>query len=666
MKKRIVVLSSVITVLMALVLFSQPGFSQPSTGAARNLLRQQTGSDVEITWNAITDAPSFLRGSIPVVGVAAQDADSAASAAFAFAEQYAALFGLRYASQELGVTQNNVDALNMRHVTFQQVYQGVEVYGAQMKLHFGADGQEIVAVGSSIVPGIVLVDTEADITSAQAIANAAEAMPNGLLHSLPQLVIYAPTNTNADVRLTWMVELRDDTIPARTVYVIDAKSGAIIDAINRLYEGRDRKTYDARNTFNLPGSLVRSEGDGAFGDTDVDNAHDFAGETYDYYWNVHGRDSYDDQGAALISTANYGDNYLNAFWNGVQMVYGDHFAVDDVVAHELTHAVTEHSAQLEYRWQSGALNESFSDIFGAMVDRDDWLMGEDLPSEVLGGRDAIRDLADPTRFSQPAHTDDWVATCSDEEGVHTNSGITNKAFYNIATAIGKDKAEQIFYRTLTVYLGVNSSLEDARAGALQSAQDIYGAGSVEYGSVETGFNNVGLDGAWQPEPNDCTCAASTAIEDENVYAEPVSALAVASTLYRTRDQLLTGEAGLHYRTLYEAHTGRISYLLITNGAQRASGGEILKQVTPGLDKLMDGDGDEVIIEAATVEDVLAFLTQLAEDDLAKGDGELAATIEEEMRRIDWDHLVGMTYDEAWTYIQSRTNVNLIHLPMIAR
>ncbi|MEZ4634293.1 MAG: hypothetical protein R2873_13115 [Caldilineaceae bacterium] len=153
MKKRIVVLSSVITVLMALVLFSQPGFHNRRL-ELRNLLRQQTGSDVEITWNPITDAPSFLRGSIPVVGVAAQDADSAASAAFAFAEQYAALFGLRYASQELGVTQNNVDALNMRHVTFQQMYQGVEVYGAQMKLHFSADGQEIVAVGSSIVPGI--------------------------------------------------------------------------------------------------------------------------------------------------------------------------------------------------------------------------------------------------------------------------------------------------------------------------------------------------------------------------------------------------------------------------------------------------------------------------------------------------------------------------------
>jgi hypothetical protein len=289
-----------------------------------------------------------------------------------------------------------------------------------------------------------------------------------------------------------------------------------------------------------------------------------------------------------------------------------------------------------------------------------------LPTEVLGGREAIRDLSDPPRFGQPDHTDDWVETCSDNEGVHTNSGIPNKAYYNIATAIGKDKAERIFYRVLTVYLDTNSSLEDARAAALQSATDLYGEGSAEYNSVLDGFNAVGLDGVWEPEPNDCICAATTALSDETVYSDQLSALEVAVTLYRVRDQLLTDEAGEHYRTLYEQYTGRISQLLLQDAALRAAGGQILKAVTPGLSHLMGGAGDEDVVTQETVDEVVAFLHQLAEDDRASGGGELAETIERETARIEWDHLVGMAYTEAWEYIQSRITVYFLYLPMVVK
>jgi hypothetical protein len=353
----------------------------------------------------------------------------------------------------------------------------------------------------------------------------------------------------------------------------------------------------------------------------------------------------------------------------MQTVYGDYFPVKDVVAHEWTHAVTEHSANLKYRWQSGALNESFSDIFGAMVDRDDWLIGEDLPPHILGGREAIRDLSNPRRFGQPDHTRDWVETCSDNEGVHTNSGITNKAYYNIATAIGKDKAERIFYRALTVYLHTNSSLEDARAAALQSAQDLYGANSAEYNAVRDGFNAVGLDGQWNPPPNNCICAATLALSDESVYPDRVSALDVAATLYRVRDELLTGtRAGEHYRALYEEHTGRIAWLLLLNPDLRAKGGQILKAVTPGLSHLMDGQGAQDLITQELVNDVLSFLQRLAEEDRAKGGGELADTIEREKARIEWNRLAGMTFEEAWQYIQSRITAHpfVIYLPVVLK
>jgi serine protease len=493
----------------------------------------------------------------------------------------------------------------------------------------------------------------------------------------PFLILYSP-NSNEVARdddsgggLNALIN--DFTITQTGRYRIEAKSyEGYSEGLHSLYlrlktPGEpDRETYDADHGYTLPGTLACSEGDGPTGDQDVDDAHDFAGATYDYYWNTHGRDSYDDQGATLVSTANYGRSYMSAYWNGEQTVYGDHFPVKDVVAHEWTHAVTEHSAALEYRWQSGALNESFSDIFGAMVDRDDWLMGEDLPPHVLGGREAIRDLSDPPRFGQPGHTDDWVETCSDNEGVHTNSGIPNKAYYNIATAIGKDKAERIFYRALTVYLDTNSSLEDARAAALQSATDLYGDGSAEYNGVRDGFNAVGLDGVWEPEPNDCTCAATTALSDETVYSDHLSALEVATTLYRVRDLLLIGEAGEHYRTLYERHSGRVSHLLLQDAVLRAAGGEILKQVTPGLSHLVDGAGDEDIVTQETVDEVVAFLHQLAEEDRTSGDGELADTIEREMARIEWDRLVGMTYTEAWEYTQSRITVHFLYLPLVVK
>ncbi len=140
-------------------------------------------------------------------------------------------------------------------------------------------------------------------------------------------------------------------------------------------------TYNAKGERALPGTLVRIDDQEPTGDRDVDSAHDFAQATYSYFLNTHGRNSFDNDGALIVSTVHYGRNYNNAYWDGSQMVYGDGFAVRDVVAHELTHAVTGYTANLEYRWQSGALNESFSDIFGAMVDRADWLMGEDLAAD---------------------------------------------------------------------------------------------------------------------------------------------------------------------------------------------------------------------------------------------------------------------------------------------
>lgn len=642
------------------------GFAQTSTPPGVEKLQRATGGKIEFTWNPATNTPSFVRGQIPLSTLYLPAQASNENLAIAFLNTYADVFGIQDATKELLITKQELDDLGIEHITFSQVYQGVNVYNANVKIHLLVENNEIVAVSSGFIPNVSLSSVNPQINSEQALAITQKALPNGKSVANPQLTIYPGSGSapGTSAKLVWMIEMSDDTIPARNTYVVDAMAGGVLDVLNRLYVGRDRKSYDAEHHSSLPGTLKRSEGDGAVNDQDVDNAHNFAGATYDYYWNTYGRDSYDGQGASIISTAHYGTNYRNAFWNGEQMVYGDSFPVKDVVAHELTHAVTEHSANLEYRWQSGALNESFSDIFGAMVDRDDWLMGEDLPSEALGGREAIRDLSNPSRFGQPDHTDDWVKTCSDEEGVHTNSGITNKAYFNIATAITKDKAERIFYRALTAYLQPTSSLEDARSAAMQSAQDIYGDGSSEYNAVVEGFNAVGLDGSWNPPANDCVCAATTALSSAT---EDVNTIDIAVTLYRTRDELMASTGmGAYYRQLYEQYTGRISQLILLDSSLKTQGTTILQNVTPGLSRLMDGQGQEAIVSEETVQEIVSFLDGLAADDRANGGGELADTIEREMLRINWENLVGMTYEDAWAYIQAQINTYNLFIPIVIR
>ncbi len=448
---------------------------------------------MEIVENPLTRRPSFIRTLLSLETLGLAPTDTTGDVVVAFVNRYAGLFGIADAQRDLQYVHTDTDPLGMRHITVKQVFEGIDVYAAWVTLHLSPDGAQVAVVSNSAVPDVRVPTTQPTLDADSALTLAQSFLPGGTSVS-SSLAVYPGARRQGSANLAWMVELRDDAVPARKVYVIDALDGEVLDSLDRFYTSRDRRTHTASNGTSLPGTLVRSEGDGPAGDQDVDDAHDFAGDTYDYFFNTHGRDSYDDAGATLVSTAHYATNYQNAGWTGTQMLYGDGFAVKDVAAHELAHAVTERTADLEYRAQSGALNESFSDIFGAMVDRDDWLIGEDLP----GG--AIRDLSDPPRFNHPDHTNDWLVTCSDNEGVHTNSGITNKAFFNIATAIGKDSAERIFYRALTVLLmhQPQASLEDARSAALQAAADLFGNGSAESQAVNSGFAAVGLNGSWQP------------------------------------------------------------------------------------------------------------------------------------------------------------------------
>lgn len=269
------------------------------------------------------------------------------------------------------------------------------------------------------------------------------------------------------------------------------------------------------------GFEVESDSD-FFYDPAAVSAHINAEKVYDYYDDVFDRDSLDDEGMKLISAVHVGAQWNNAGWNGTQMLYGDGDGTEmistsgglDVIGHEMTHGVIEHTADLIYEDESGALNESLADIMGAFIEDKEgdelWMVGEDIyrPSEPGVG---LRDMKDPASMPMPwtdtgfypDHYDDRYLGDEDEGGVHINSSINNKAAHLITDGgthydvtvegIGKDKAEEIFYRTITHYLSASSDFSDMRQAAIEAAQDIYGEDSSEVETVKAAYSAVGVE-----------------------------------------------------------------------------------------------------------------------------------------------------------------------------
>ncbi|MFJ6845917.1 M4 family metallopeptidase [Streptomyces griseoluteus] len=282
-----------------------------------------------------------------------------------------------------------------------------------------------------------------------------------------------------------------------------------------------RTIFDAGHKQHLPGRKVRTEGSEPGSDATVNRAYAGLGATFELYLKVYGRRSIDGQGLPLNATVHFDKDYDNAFWNGEQMVFGDgdgeiflDFTIPvDVIGHELTHGVTQYTANLAYFGQSGALNESLSDVFGSLIKQytlrqtaadADWLIGAGLLAPRVQGQ-ALRSMKAPgTAYDddvlgkdpQPADMQHYVHTGRDNGGVHINSGIPNHAFYIAATAIGGyawEKTGQIWYDVLTGGdLKEDAQFADFATLTVKAARERFGAGA-ELQAVEKAWEEVGVE-----------------------------------------------------------------------------------------------------------------------------------------------------------------------------
>ena len=279
---------------------------------------------------------------------------------------------------------------------------------------------------------------------------------------------------------------------------------------------KHRLVYDCESRTTIPGRLARRENDPDTGDDEVDRAYHAAGLTHDFFATVFGRDSIDNRGMHLIASVRYDKAWDNARWDGAQIVYGTgdgtFFASFttclDVMAHELVHGVTQSDAGLEYLGESGALNESLSDVFGVLVKQwslhqtahdADWLFGT---GQILNHpHAALRSLKAPgsayelphSRDRQVAHMRDYVTGLSLEEEVHINSGIPNHAFYCFATSLGGhawETAGRIWYDAMRSHLHPRCEFALFARATLHAAQP-HGHHTVE--ALRTAWHAVGVD-----------------------------------------------------------------------------------------------------------------------------------------------------------------------------
>jgi vibriolysin len=422
------------------------------------------------------------------------------------------------------------DELGQTHYKFAQTLKGLPVFGAEYIVHVDASGKVKAMNGRFAADDKLPRNPTVDAVTATE-----QAMKDlgikGRVLGPADLTYYV--NEKSSLFLTWSVTVAYNNEMGPQVDVIFANArdkGGLIGTAPRNKYLKSRKVYTANNGTSLPGTLLWSEGGTQTSDTTAQAAFNYAGNVYDFYQNVFTRNSYDNAGATIISSVHYSSSYNNAFWNGSQMVYGDGDGTQfiplskalDVDAHELTHAVTERTANLTYSNESGALNEATSDILGNTCEAysnnagtpnaNTWKVGEDIYTPGTAG-DALRYMNNPTQdgYSKDYYPERITGT-ADNGGVHGNSGIANLAYYlmvmggshpraktsvvvtplSTTSSTSLTMASKIWYRALTVYFTSSTNFSAARTATVNAATDLYGATAAA--TVTQAWDCVGAPG----------------------------------------------------------------------------------------------------------------------------------------------------------------------------
>jgi bacillolysin len=482
---------------------------------------------------------------------------------YAFLEETKSITKISNPKELFKITGIRTDDLGITHIRAIQQYKGINIYGSESILHIDAKKERFTGSffttrqDIQTKPGITITaalqKTVNDIRKITVYKELTAKEKKILQYESPSYSLVLYNNGNQEYILTWAIAIRPNFLE-EWKYFINAVDGEIIHKFNNTnYDGPMTSTgYDLNNilrtfdtflenevyylydaaeegmynsdtqegiivtlnanntsTSNLDYSYVTST-DNTWDNPSAISAHCNATQTYRYLLSTFGRNSINNQGGNIISFVNVaeddGGSMENAFWNGQAAFYGNggnHFkplaGALDVTAHELGHGVVSNTANLEYYGQSGAINETYADIFGSMVDRDDWLIGEDIVQSTYFPSGALRNMADPHNMGsqgdgywQPKHMSEMYLGTDDNAGVHINNGIGIYTYYLYATAVSKDKAEQVFYHALTEYLTKTSQFIDFRIAVIQSASDLYGASSQEVTKAAEAFDAVGI------------------------------------------------------------------------------------------------------------------------------------------------------------------------------
>jgi len=493
-------------------------------------------SENEFFWNEEKATPKFIKGKLSEPSKEKHEV-----IAQKFLHETNDLLGLdEKLDQKLEIVDKQTDKWGFSHVVFQQYLNGLPVYQGSTQVHVDNAGKiiafkdnRISKIDISLTPKI---DKESSIKTAINDYGVDDVEPD----TKAELCLYR--DKEKKIHLSWNIYLLRSSHNGTMQYFVDAHTGKIIFSYSPDVFLMSRETYSANFQRVYPGKLILKDDEEPVEDDPVAQAaHENAKKVYKYFFDKFERDSFDGKGGTIKSTVHYRDDrkkpYFQASWYHAPwnwMVYGDAKGMEgvrplayalDVAAHEMTHGVSSYTARFEYVGESGALSESFSDIFGTLVSNEgsitNWTIGEEI---YTSGARALRDMSNPKKYRQPDHMRDFLSFPSetkpsrenDNLGVHTNSGIPNKVAYLIiqgethngisVKGIGRRKAEDIYYLALTSYLESSTytswTFEQARYALLNACRQLFGDQGEEYAEIKNAWASVGIGEPSEPKTDD--------------------------------------------------------------------------------------------------------------------------------------------------------------------